>query len=128
MRPQPVPTAFVVAVAVALTATALVLSWRSLALAGDGSYYLVRVLASEDVFGPWSRVAANAVRQAPVLAAVRIGATDTSLLALLLGFGQLLIPAIVWYSRRRSPASRRPRSHALQRRLPSVRARRGSSA
>lgn len=68
----------------------------SLALAGDGSYYLIRVLGTEQVFGPDARILANGVRQAPVLLAVRLGLTDTHLLAVLLGVGQLVVPAAVW--------------------------------
>lgn len=68
----------------------------SLALAGDGSYYLVRILGTEQVFGPDARVFSNAVRQAPVLLAARLGLTDTHLLAVLLGVGQLVVPAVMW--------------------------------
>ena len=93
---RPVPHSAVLAVCALLTGTALALTWQGLALAGDGSFYLVRVLGTESVFGPDFRVFANVVRQAPVLIGIAGGVTDTHLLTLLHGVGQLLLPAIAW--------------------------------
>ena len=93
---RPVPIAVVGLVALLLLSTAVLMAARSLALSGDGSFYLVRLLGTEDVVGPDARVLANAVRQAPVLAALRLGLTDTYLLSLLLGVGQLVVPAAIW--------------------------------
>lgn len=90
------PLSVVSVVCLLLLATASVMALHSLALAGDGSFYLLRVLGTEQVFGPDARVLGNAVRQAPVLLAVRLGLTDTHLLAVLLGVGQLVVPAAVW--------------------------------
>ena len=93
---RPAPWSAVAAVCALLVGTALVLSWQALALAADGSFYLVQVVGTESVFGPDARVLANVVRQAPVLLALGGGVTDTHVLALLLGLGQLVLPAVVW--------------------------------
>jgi len=93
---RPVPVVVVASVCLLLLATASIMALNSLSLAGDGSFYLLRVLGTEHVFGPDARVLGNAVRQAPVLLAVRLGLTDTHLLAVLLGVGQLVVPAAVW--------------------------------
>jgi hypothetical protein len=103
---RPVPTAVVVATCLLLLATASVLALGSIALAGDGSYYLVRMIDTERVFGPELRVLGNAVRQVPVLIAVRAGITDTHVLSVVLGLGLLLIPAVAWSSQSWSPAWR----------------------
>lgn len=96
MSDRPVPLSVVAVVCLLLLATASLMALYSLALAGDGSYYLVRVIGTENVFGPDARVLGNAVRQAPVLLTVRLGLSDTHLLAVLLGIGQLVVPAAVW--------------------------------
>jgi hypothetical protein len=70
---------------------------QGLALAGDGSYYLVHILGTNSIFdsrGP--RMLANVVREAPVLLAARAGLVDTHALTVLLGVGQLVFPAIAW--------------------------------
>jgi hypothetical protein len=72
------------------------LTARSLALAADGAFYLVRILGDESVFGPDARFLANSTRQGLVLIASRNGLTDTHELSLLLGLGQLVLPAIAW--------------------------------
>ncbi len=79
-----------------LVATAAIMAASSVALSGDGAFYLVRILGTEDVYGPSARMLGNAVRQAPVLIGVRAGLTDTYLLAVLLGVGQLVFPAAIW--------------------------------
>jgi hypothetical protein len=91
-----VHAALPVAVCAVLLATAVAAAVEFLALAADGSFYLVRVLGTDGVFGPDSRTLANAVRQAPVLLAARGGVEDTSLLAVLHGLGQIVLPALVW--------------------------------
>ena len=88
--------ALVAVVCAVLVATASAMSLRSLALAGDGSYYLVRILGSESIFGPDTRVLGNALRQVPVLLAARSGVTDTFVHSVLLGVGQLVLPAAIW--------------------------------
>lgn len=75
-------------------ATSMTMS--SLALAGDGSFYLVRILGGESVFSSDARLLGNAIRQAPVLLGARVGVTDTHLLSVLLGVGQLIVPAAIW--------------------------------
>lgn len=79
-----------------LVATASAAALRSLALAADGSYYLVRILGTPGVFGPESRTLVNAVRQAPLLLAGWLGVDATSSLAVVQGLGQLVLPALVW--------------------------------
>lgn len=84
------------AVCALLAGSAIVMTLQSLALAADGSYYLVRILGDQAVFGPDARLFTNAVRQAPVLASAQLGLSDTQLLTLAHGTGQLLLPAVVW--------------------------------
>jgi hypothetical protein len=68
----------------------------SLALAADGSYHLLEVLRTGEAFGLDTRLAGAWARQALVVVAVRTGVTDTHVLTLLFGAGQLLLPAIAW--------------------------------
>lgn len=79
-----------------LVATASVLTVRSVALAADGSFYLVRILGTDEVFSTDARFFANALRQAPVLIAARAGVTNTHILSIVLGIGQIVLPALVW--------------------------------
>lgn len=91
-----VPGGVILAVCAILVATASAAALRSLALAADGSYYLVRILGTPGVFGPESRTLVNAVRQAPLLLAGWLGVDATSSLAVVQGLGQLVLPALVW--------------------------------
>jgi hypothetical protein len=91
-----VPASVVALVAALLLGTASFLAARSLALAGDGAWYLVQILGTERVAGPDARLFGNAVRQAPVLLAARLGESDTHVLSILLGAGQLVLPAALW--------------------------------
>ncbi len=91
-----VPLSAALAVCVALVVAALVMTFQSLALAGDGSYYLVRIIATGEVFGTDQRYLGNLIRQSPVLLAIRSEVTSTYTLALLLGVGQIVIPALLW--------------------------------
>jgi hypothetical protein len=79
-----------------LIGTAVYLTLQSLALYGDGAYYLIRVVGDGRVFGLESRVFVNALQQAPLLLGRRLGITDMHSLAVLFGFGQLVVPALVW--------------------------------
>ncbi len=90
------PTWVALAVCAPLVASALVMSVESLALAGDGAYYLVQLIATGEVFGTDQRYLGNVVRQSPVLLALEGGVTSTRILAVLLGIGQIVIPALVW--------------------------------
>lgn len=96
MDEERVPLALALTACVLLVGSAMVMTLHSLSLAADGSYYLVRVLSGEAVFGPEARFLANAARQAPVLASARLGLRDTHLLTFAQGAGQLLLPALVW--------------------------------
>jgi hypothetical protein len=96
MPSRPAPLAAALAVCALLVGTAVVMTWQGLALAGDGSYYLVRILGNDGFFGPDPRFLANVVRQTPVLVATKVGATDTRTLTLVHGLGLLVIPALVW--------------------------------
>ena len=95
-RARPVPASVVALVSALLLGSASLLAVRSVALAGDGAYYLLQVLGTERVAGPDARIFGNALRQAPVLLALGLGETDTHLLSILLGVGQLVLPAAVW--------------------------------
>ncbi len=81
-----------------LIGTAAVMAWSGLALLGDGAYFLVRIIGTEDFFngGFERRALANVLRQGPVVASVRAGVTDTHALAILLGVGQIVLPAAAW--------------------------------
>jgi uncharacterized membrane protein YGL010W len=85
------------AVCALLLFVAGVMTAQGLALAADGSYYLVRILDSGWAFGGLdSRALANIARDAPVVVVADAGVTDTHLLTLALGAGQLLLPATIW--------------------------------
>ena len=90
------PLKAALAVCALLVAAASVMTFYSLALAADGSFQLLRALATGDVFGANSRILGAVVREGAVVAAARAGVTDTHLLSMLLGVGQLVVPAIVW--------------------------------
>jgi hypothetical protein len=90
------PLKAALAVCTLLVAAASVMTFYSLALAADGSFQLLRALATGDVFGANSRILGAVVREGAVVAAARAGVTDTHLLSMLLGVGQLVVPAIVW--------------------------------
>jgi hypothetical protein len=93
-----VPTWALVSASAPLVVAALAMTAQSTALAGDGAYFLVQILSDGDVYSMTTRYFGNAVRQAPVLAGVAAGITDTQTLAMLLGVGQLVLPALIWAS------------------------------
>jgi hypothetical protein len=93
---RPAPLSAVFAVCALLVGAAVALTRQGLAIAADGSYYLVRILETGSIYGPDYRVFANAVRQAPILVATASGVTDTHVLTLVQGVGQLLLPAVAW--------------------------------
>lgn len=90
------PWSAVVAVCSLLIGLAAAMAWTGVALAADGAFQLVRVLASEDVYGLDARILGAAAHQGAVVLAARAGETDTHTLTLLLGVGQLLLPAVAW--------------------------------
>lgn len=79
-----------------LVGTACVMTLQSLALAADGSFQLARVLGTGEVYGLDARIFGAFVHQSAVVMAARAGVTDTHVFSVLLGIGQLLVPAIVW--------------------------------
>ena len=79
-----------------LIAAACAMALESLALGADGSFQLVRVLATDDVWGLDTRILAAWAHQAAVVIALRAGVTDTHVLSILLGVGHFLVPAIAW--------------------------------
>lgn len=93
-KPVPLPIALLTCLPLLVTAVAMAMS--SVALAGDGAFHLLRILETGDVFAPSARVLGFAVRQGPVLLAARAGVTDTHVLSVVLGLGQLVIPAVAW--------------------------------
>ncbi len=90
------PFAAVVAACSLLVGAASVMTWQGVALAADGAFQLVRILATGDVYGSDARILAAGAHQGAVVIAARAGVTDTHTLAILLGVGQLLLPAIAW--------------------------------
>ena len=90
------PWGAVLAVCMLLVGGAAVMASQSIALAADGAFQLVRVLGTEDVYGLDARILGAWAHQGAVVVAVRAGVTDTQLLAVLLGVGQLVLPAIAW--------------------------------
>lgn len=93
-RPVRVPA--VVAVCLLLVATASVMAVGAVSLTADGPFYLVRILGTDDLLTTNARLFGNALRQAPVLLAARSGLTETYALSVLLGIGQIVLPALVW--------------------------------
>jgi hypothetical protein len=96
MESRPMPGFAVMTICALLLGTACLMASRSLALAADGAFQLVRVLGTGDVYGFDARILGAATHQAAVIVAARAGLEDTQLLALLLGVGQLVVPAVVW--------------------------------
>ena len=96
MVARPMPWSAVLAMCALLVGGALAMATQSLALAADGSWQLLQVLQSGDAFGLDARIIGAWARQGPVVVATRAGVTDTHLLTLLFGSGQLLVPALAW--------------------------------
>jgi hypothetical protein len=91
------PWSAVLVMCALLVVTAIVMATQSVALAADGAFQLVRTLGSEDVYVPLdARVLAAWAHQGLVVAAVQAGVTDTQMLTLLLGVGQIVLPAVAW--------------------------------
>jgi hypothetical protein len=96
MQSRPMPIGAILATCALLLGAAAIMALQSLALAADGSFQLVRVLGTGDLFGSYSRILGASVRQGAVVIAARAGVTDTHVLSILLGVGQLVVPAIAW--------------------------------
>jgi hypothetical protein len=96
MPPRPVPVLVVLTVCAALVVTAAVMTATAIALTADGPFNLVRLIATDEVFATHARYLGSLIRQAPALAGIRAGVTDTYWLAVLLGVGYLVFPAVVW--------------------------------
>lgn len=95
-RARPVPLWAIALVCFLLIAAATVMTLTSLPLAADGSYHLLQALKSGEAFGLDARIVGAWARQAPVVIALHAGVTDTHVLTILFGAGQLLVPAIAW--------------------------------
>lgn len=96
MTRPPVPLLAPAVVSALLIGGAIAMTWYGLAIAADGSYFLVEVLGAEGFWGPGQRILANAARQSPVVVATTFGVTDTHVLTLLYGGGQLVLTATAW--------------------------------
>jgi hypothetical protein len=92
----PVRVPVVVAACLLLVATASAMAVGAVSLTADGPFYLVRILGTDDLLTTNARLFGNALRQAPVLLAARSGLTETYGLSVLLGVGQIVLPAVVW--------------------------------
>jgi hypothetical protein len=90
------PTWIVVAVGGVLVITACLMTATAISLTADGPFNLVRIIATDEVFAPNARYLGSLVRQAPALAGLHLGVTDTYWLAVLLGIGYLVVPAAAW--------------------------------
>ncbi len=90
------PWSAILAVCGVLLGAACLMASQSLALAADGSFQLVRVLATEEVWGLDERILGAWAHQLAVVIAVRTGVTDTHVLSILLGVGHFVVPAIAW--------------------------------
>jgi hypothetical protein len=75
---------------------AVAMALQSVALAADGPFELVRILDSGAVFGTDTRLFAAYVDHGLVVAAARAGVSDTHVLTVLMGVGQLVVPALLW--------------------------------
>lgn len=93
---RPVRVPVVLAACLLLVATASAMAVGAVSLTADGPYYLVRILGTDDLLTTNARLFGNALRQAPVLLAARSGLTETYALSVLLGVGQIVLPAVVW--------------------------------
>ncbi len=92
----PVRVPVVVAACLLLVATASAMAVGAVSLTADGPFYLVRILGTDELLTTNARLFGNALRQAPVLLAARSGLTETYALSVLLGVGQIVLPAVVW--------------------------------
>ena len=93
---RPVRLPIALAACLLLVATASAMAVGAVSLTADGPYYLVRILGTDDLLTTNARLFGNALRQAPVLLAARSGLTETYALSVLLGVGQIVLPAVVW--------------------------------
>jgi len=93
---RPVRLPIALAACLLLLATASAMAVGAVSLTADGPYYLVRILGTDDLLTTNARLFGNALRQAPVLLAARSGLTETYALSVLLGVGQIVLPAVVW--------------------------------
>jgi hypothetical protein len=96
MERRPLPSGIVAALCVLLVALASAMTWSAVALAADGAFQLVRVLATGDVYGLGTRIIGAGAHQGAVVLASRAGVTDTFVLTALLGVGQIMVPALAW--------------------------------
>lgn len=96
MERRPLPAGSVAALCALLVLLAGAMTLSAVALAADGAFQLVRVLATGDVYGLGGRILGAGTHQGAVVLASRAGVTDTYLLTALLGVGQIMIPALAW--------------------------------
>jgi hypothetical protein len=90
------PPGAVIAMCALLLGLACAMTSQAIALAADGSFQLVRVLSTGSIYGEDARYFATSAHQGVAVIAVHAGITDTRLLAIALGIGQLVLPAVAW--------------------------------
>lgn|GEM_PF-3503686 len=78
-----------------VVATILAISRGS--LYGDGAYYLVSLI-SGDLLMPPNREPATFIRHLPVIAAIKWGISNTSLLSLIMSLTYVFVPLLIWIS------------------------------
>ncbi|TAJ49183.1 MAG: hypothetical protein EPO52_05185 [Herbiconiux sp.] len=70
--------------------------WTARGLVADGTFYLWSVLDTETFFLYPSRVFAQIVAQAPLLAAIGLGVNDVPTLTRIFSFGAGAVPILIW--------------------------------
>jgi hypothetical protein len=96
MQTGAMPRSAVVVICALLVGMSVAMAVQAVALAADGAFELVVILGSGDFYGTSARRFAAYVHQGPVLVASHLGVTDTHTLAVLFGFGQVVIPSAAW--------------------------------
>src|SRR5688572_27459994 len=96
MASRPMPLVALAVLCASLVTLASAMALQSVALAGDGAFQLVSILATGEGVGAPSRTFATHAQQGPVVVASWLGVVDTQVLATLLGLGQLVLPAVAW--------------------------------
>ena len=96
MQPGAMPRSAVVIACVLLVGMSIAMAVQAVALAADGAFELVLILESGDFYATQARMFGAYVHQGPVLVARHAGVTDTHVLAVLFGVGQVVVPAVLW--------------------------------
>jgi hypothetical protein len=91
-----VPTWVLSTIVVAVVTVGVVLTAATASIFGDGSAYLLSIVASGESVGLPGRVFISAVRDAPVVVAVGLGETNLHVLSVIHSVGYVLLPVAAW--------------------------------